>query len=120
MLIVALQGGPPAHAWPWLLLSNALVVSVLCIVALHSDWRGWRLGTSVAAIPTIIACVNAIEGTFFLKIAPLLIPNPVCPDTVQWVHMCEMSSSNSVFGTIVGWVWGPPGLAQSAVSRSAA
>jgi hypothetical protein len=254
MLIAALKAAPPAHTLPWLLLSNALVVSVLCIVALRSDWRGWRLGTSVAAIPTVIACVNAIEGTFFLKnsgidwprlfasiivsailaipvwtllfgmrpaasrdcfhpiasksgverawkfvlsdltyallylvagaiifpyvkdfyatqqlpslstilklqllvrgpifvvvclvlvrmlglprpsgafavgaifavlngVAPLLIPNPVFPDTVRWVHMCEVTSSNFLFGTIVGWLWGRPGLAPSAGLRSAA
>jgi len=245
MLIVAQNTAPPAQALPWLLLSNALVVAVLCIVALRSDWRGWRLGAAVSAIPTIIACSNALEGTFFLKnsgidwprlfayiivsailaapvwtllfgmrpaasgepfhpiasrsraerawkfvlsdltyallylvagaiifpyvkdfyatqqlpslstilklqllvrgpifvvvclllvrmlgrprlsgafvvgaifavlngVAPLLIPNPVFPDTVRWVHMCEVTSSNFVFGTIVGWLWGRPGLA---------
>jgi hypothetical protein len=40
MLIVAQNTAPSAQALPWLLLSNALVVAVLCIVALRSDWRG--------------------------------------------------------------------------------
>jgi hypothetical protein len=58
--------------------------------------------------------------TVLSGIAPLLIPNPVFPDAVRWVHMCEVTSSNFVFGIIVGWLWGGPRLAQSAVLRSAA
>ena len=67
MLIIATKTAPPADALPWLLLSDAVTVAALCIVALRSDWRGWRLGAAVAAIPMIIACVDVIEGAFFLK-----------------------------------------------------
>jgi hypothetical protein len=254
MLIIPPRIAPPAQALPWLLLSNAVTVAALCVVALRSDWRGWRLGAAVAAIPAIIAGANAIEGTFFLKnsgidwprlfayiiisailaapvwtllfgmrpaassesyrpiasksraerawkfalsdlayallylvagaiifpyvksfyatqelpslstilglqllvrgpifvvvclvlvrmlglprlsgalavgaifavlngVAPLLIPNPVFPDTVRWVHMCEVTSSNFVFGIIIGWLWGRPRPVQSLALRSAA
>ena len=39
-------------------------------------------------------------------VAILIIPNPFFPDAVRWVHLCEVSSSNFVFGCVVGWVWG--------------
>ena len=53
-------------------------------------------------------------------VTPLLTPNPFLPDVVRWVHMCEVTSSNFVFGTIVGWLWGRPRLAQFAVLHSTA
>jgi hypothetical protein len=41
-----------------------------------------------------------------LSSVTLMIPNPVFPDSVRWVHFCEVTSSNFVFGCVVGWVWG--------------
>ncbi len=48
--------------------------------------------------------------TILSGVAPLLTPNPLFPDAVRWVHFCEVSSSNFVFGAIVGWLWGQPKL----------
>jgi hypothetical protein len=51
--------------------------------------------------------------TILSGVAPLLMPNPFFPDAVRWAHFCEVTSSNFVFGAIVGWLWGQPKLAQS-------
>lgn len=243
-----------ANGLPWLLLSNGLAVAALCLLALRSPWRGWRLGAAVAAVPLTIGCADAIEGAFFLTnsgidwprlfayvilswgltmpvwmllfgrraevmsesyhpiaskargervwklilsdlayaflyftagaiifpyvkdfyatqqlpshlrilamqllvrgpifivlcvalvrmlglprlsgalavgvvfallsgISPLLIPNPFLPDSVRWVHMCEVSSSNFVFGAWVAWLWGQTKLVPAESLRQAA
>jgi hypothetical protein len=244
----------PTNGLPWLLLSNGLAVAALCVLALRSPWRGWRLGAAVAAVPLTIGCADAIEGAFFLTnsgiewprlfayvilswaltmpvwmllfgrrakpttasyhpiaskprgervwkfifsdlayaflyftagaiifpyvkdfyatqqlpshlrilamqllvrgpifivlcvalvrmlglprlsgalavgvvftllsgITPLLTPNPFFPDSVRWVHLCEVSSSNFVFGVCVAWLWGQPNLQPMQSLRQAA
>ncbi len=40
-----------------------------------------------------------------LSVAPLVVPNPLFPDTVRWVHFCEITSSNFVFGILVALIW---------------
>lgn len=55
------------HMMEWFLLANALVAVALSILAVRSDWNGWRLGIALAAIPFIISTANVIEGSIFLK-----------------------------------------------------
>ena len=253
-MLVPLKNVPTSpHLLQWMLLSNAVVVLALSTVALRTEWRGWKLGITVAAIPLAIACINLLEGVVFLQsasewggiflytllssalmvpvwmllfgkqdgpaperyhpidsqslgeriwkfalcdlayiilyygtgmiifpyvkdfyatqhipplgilvalqllirgplfiliclaltrmlglprlsgalavglvftllsgVAPLLIPNPYFPDSVRWVHFCEVSSENFVFGAIVAWLWGRPMLAQSRALQHAA
>jgi hypothetical protein len=57
----------PAHFLPWLLVSNALTIAALSVLALRTEWRGWSLGLSVAAIPVIVMISSGIEGIMFLK-----------------------------------------------------
>jgi hypothetical protein len=38
------------------------------------------------------------------------MPNPFFPDAVRWVHFCEVTSENFLFGAIVAWLWGQPQL----------
>ena len=64
------------------------------------------------AVGTVLALLNGV--------APLLIPNPYLPDVVRWAHLCEITSSNFVFGGIVGWLWGRPGAAAPMFSQSQA
>lgn len=52
------------------------------------------------AVGAIFAVLNGVTA--------LLIPNPYLPDSVRWAHLCEVTSSNFVFGVIVGWLWGQP------------
>jgi len=242
------------HFLQWWLLTNAVVVAALTVVAIRSEWRGWRLGVALAAIPLIIESVNLLEGVVFLTdsqvewgkillhaaisaalivpvwmllfgrrtdapqehshpiasksrgerawkfvvsdfayiflymaagliifpyvkdfyatqhvpamktivalqllvrgpvfivlclglvrmlglprlagalavgavftilsgVAPLLMPNPYFPDAVRWVHFCEVTSSNFVFGAIVGWLWAQPEVAHSRALHQAA
>jgi hypothetical protein len=241
-LLVPMKPVAIPHFLPWWLLTNAVIVAALTVVAVHTEWRGWRLGLALAAIPLIIESVNLLEGVVFLTnsqvewgkillqavisaalivpvwmllfgrrtdvpqehshpiasksrgerawkfvvsdfayillyltagfiifpyvkdfyatqhvpamrtivalqllvrgpifivlclglvrmlglprlagalavgavftvlsgVAPLLMPNPYFPDAVRWVHFGEVTSSNFVFGAIVGWLWGQP------------
>lgn len=238
----------------WMFLTNAVTVTALSVLALRSEWRGWRLGVAVAAVPLVIGVVNEVEGILFLSnfsipwatvfvqtviatalavpvwmmlfgrraatvephyhpiveksrrerlwkflvsdvsysvfyiiagtiifpyvrdfyasqklpsmpailalqllvrgpvfvvlclmlvrmlglprlqgalaagalfavlsgVAPLLIPNPYFPDPVRWAHLCEVTSSNFVFGALVAWLWGQPRPAQPIALQQAA
>ncbi len=69
-LVFPASSFPPDFArrmMQWLFVTNALTVAVLSVLALRSEWRGWRLGAAVAAIPLAIVIINGIEGTIFLK-----------------------------------------------------
>jgi hypothetical protein len=241
-LLVPMNIPAAPHTLQWMLLMNVVVVAALMVVALRVEWRGWRLGIVVVALPLAITAVNLLEGVVFLKaphpdwariflynlissalvvpvwtllfgrqqnslahhfhpiqsqsraqrawkfavsdllylvlyfgtgaiifpyvkdfytvqqlpplggiialqllirgplfillclcmtrmlglsrlngalvvglvftllsgVAPLLLPNPYFPDSVRWVHFCEVTSENFIFGAIVAWLWGPP------------
>jgi hypothetical protein len=53
------------------------------------------------------AVAVGITFTLLSGVFPLLAPNPFFPDAVRWVHFGEVTSSNFLFGMIVGWLWGP-------------
>ena len=53
------------HFVEWMLLTNAVVVAALSIVAVRTEWRGWRLGVALAVIPLTIESVNLLEGVIF-------------------------------------------------------
>jgi len=243
--IVPIKVQMPPYTIPWVLVANFVTAGVLVLVALRSDWRGWRLGVAISAIPITLGLTNVIEGAIFLinvgidwsriithtmivyefcvpvwillfaksgerglepyyradsklpeerlwkffvsdasylvlyfiagmivvpfvrdfygtqtlppasrlvamqllvrgpilvglcllllrllrlprvsaalavgavlallnGVAPLLVPNPYLPYAVRWAHLCEIASSNFVFGVIVGWLWGRPSAA---------
>lgn len=44
--------------------------------------------------------------TLLSGVAALVVPNVAFPDAVRWAHFCEVTSSNFVFGYVVGWIWG--------------
>jgi hypothetical protein len=50
----------------WMLLTTALTVAALSIVAARTARRGWLLGAEVAAIPLVVFCIDLIEGVVFL------------------------------------------------------
>ena len=62
------------HFLQWMFLTNAVTVAALSVLALRTEWRGWTLGAAVAAIPLVIALVNAIEGVYFLPNLPIEWP----------------------------------------------
>jgi hypothetical protein len=49
--------------------------------------------------------------TLLSGVATLVLPNPVFPDSVRFAHLCEVTSSNFVFGCLVALVWGRPAAA---------
>jgi len=77
------------------LLVRGPIFVVLCL------WIVRLLGLSrlSGAVATGL-CFTMLSG--FL---PLLIPNPIFPDAVRWVHMAEVTSSNFVFAFFVAWIW---------------
>jgi hypothetical protein len=253
-LIVPLKVPSAGNIFAWLVATDLLVVATLGLVALRSDWQGWKLGVALAAIPFAIEAVNVIEAAVFLPnaninwqrllvhtlvvyvlavplwalifgrvrealpahyrpvqsrrlreklwrfvvsdfsyiilyflagsiiwpmvkgfyatqtmphpltiiglqlllrgpvfvviclllvrmlgrsrvsgalavgavftilsgVAPLLMPTPYFPDSVRWVHFFEVTSSNFVFGALVGWMWGQPKRAGVLVMKQAA
>jgi len=50
----------------WSALVDLLTVATLGLLAMKSDWKGWRLGLAVSIIPFAIDLVNFIEGVVFL------------------------------------------------------
>lgn len=67
------------------------------------------------------ALMVGLAFTLLSGVAPLLMPNPFFPDAVRWVHFAEVTSSNFVFGAIVGLLWGPrKSAAESGELRRAA
>ena len=70
-----------------------------------------RLGGAVA----VGAVFTIVSG-----IAPLLTPNAFFPDSVRYAHMCEVTTSNFVFGAIVAWLWGQPTFAHAPALHQAA
>lgn len=92
------------------LLIRGPVFVVLCLAMTR------MLGLSRTAGALVVGAVF----TLLSGVAPLIMPSPVFPDSVRWVHFCEVTSSNFVFGAIVAWLWGQqrpahsPALAQAA------
>ena len=66
------------------------------------------------------ALIVGLLFTLLSGVAPLLMPNPYFPDAVRWMHFMEVTSSNFVFGAIVGLLWGQPQVAESPVLANAA
>ena len=58
------------HFTQWLLLSNAITVAALSVLALRTEWRGWTLGAALAGLPLAITLVDGIEGVYFLPHRP--------------------------------------------------
>ena len=77
--------------------------------------------TRILGLPRLNgALVVGLVFTILTGAAPLLIPNPVFPDTVRWAHFCEVTSEMFIFGAAVAWLWGPPTPAQAPALRQVA
>jgi len=65
-MIVAMKPVAIPHLALWMLLNLAVTVAALTPVAARAEWRGWRLGVAVSAIPLAIFSINLIESLVFL------------------------------------------------------
>ncbi len=92
------------------LLVRGPILVGLCLLLLRL-LRLPRLSGALS-VGAVLAVLNGI--------APLLIPNPYLPNVVRFAHLCEIASSNFVFGLIVGWLWGKPNPAARTLSQSQA
>jgi hypothetical protein len=61
-----MPAGAPNHMLAWVAATDLLVMAALGLVAARSEWRGWKLGVALAAIPLTIAAANWIEGAVYL------------------------------------------------------
>ena len=52
------------------------------------------------------ALAVGLSFTLLSGVATLIITNPFFPDSIRWFHFCEVTSSNFLFGCVVGWAWG--------------
>ncbi len=59
------------HFMQWMLVSNAITVAALSVLALRTEWRGWTLGAVLASIPFAITLIDGIEGVYFLPHSPI-------------------------------------------------
>jgi hypothetical protein len=55
----------------WLGLTDLIVVAAMAFVAMRSEWRGWKLGAALAALPFTVALVNIVEALYYLEEAHL-------------------------------------------------
>jgi hypothetical protein len=70
--VFPIDAAPSGWRWlAWIALTDLIVVVAIGFAAVRSDWRGWRLGAAVAAIPFTVAVVNIVEGHFYLSEAHL-------------------------------------------------
>jgi hypothetical protein len=82
---------------------------LVCLVLLRMlRMNGWSGAVCVGLTFTILSGV-----------ATLILPNPFFPDAVRCAHFCEVTSSNFVFGCVVGLVWGKPATATARAKLTA-
>jgi hypothetical protein len=90
-------GVPPVRVIvPLQLLFRGPLFVLLCLLLL----RMFRLPRWSGALAV------GLSFTLVSAVAALIIPNPYFPDSIRWAHFCEVTTSNFVFGCVVGWVWG--------------
>ncbi len=65
-IIVPMKPVAIPHLALWMLLNLAITVAALTPLAARAEWRGWRLGAAVSAIPLAIFSINLIESLVFL------------------------------------------------------
>ncbi|HEU4520351.1 MAG TPA: hypothetical protein VFT12_00015 [Thermoanaerobaculia bacterium] len=81
-----------------LLVRGPIFVALAAIVVLMS--KAGRLET-ILMTGTALAVIGGV--------APLLVPNALMPDSIRWYHFIEVTTSNFVFGLILGWLFIPGG-----------
>jgi hypothetical protein len=101
-----LQVGNVIRETPWLPVAQALRALVWTGVA----WVVIRMMKG-----SVLEKALAIGALFSVVMcAGLLLPNPYMPHDVRMIHLVETATSNFIFGTLVGWLFGrTPGLPET-------
>jgi hypothetical protein len=66
-LLIPVKFPSVPYALEWMLLADLVIAGVLTLIAVRSDWTGWKLAGVLTLMPFAINLVNMLEGTFFLK-----------------------------------------------------
>ena len=85
-----------AHETPWLFpfqILRGLLWAGIAVVIVRMI-RGTRVQISLAVAYTFSIMMTA----------PILLPNPYMPGSVRMAHFVETTSSNLIFGLLVGWL----------------
>jgi hypothetical protein len=65
--------------------------------------------------------VTMLLGGLVLSVfsaSDLLVPNPFMPDFARWTHLCEVGTSNFLFGAFVTWMLTTKGQAAPAGAQA--
>ena len=125
MLVVYLANGMIVYPYVKDFYATQHLPSMGAMVALQVTIRGPVFVLLCVALTRMLGLPRlsgalAVGAVFTLLsgVAPLLMPNPFFPDSVRWVHFCEVTSENFVFGVIVAWLWGQPDTGRFTTSTS--
>lgn len=66
-MLIPVRVTPAPHSLEWMLTTDFLIAVPLGVIAVRSDWVGWRLSASLVSIPFAINFVNMVEGAVFLQ-----------------------------------------------------
>ncbi len=77
-----------------LLLRGPVFVGICVMLARMISPR--RMSTAVAV---------GLVFTLISGVAPLIIPNPIFPNWVRWIHLGEVTASNFLFGVVIALIW---------------
>jgi hypothetical protein len=87
----------PLVVFPLQIVRGALYVVFVLPLLRSLVMRRWQASLAMAAMFPVLAGA-----------ASLLIPNPVFPDDVRWLHLVEIAWSNFAYGALVGaLLWNP-------------
>ena len=83
----------------------------LQVISMQLFARG-PIFVGLAAIVILITRASRVETMLMVAttlsviggIAPLMVPNTFMPDSIRWPHLVEVTTSNFIFGLILGWL----------------
>lgn len=83
-MLVPIKAPSVGNILGWLFASDLLVAAALGLVAMHCEWKGWRLGLALAAVPVGTTVLTAIEGTVFMKHWDISWPRVIAASLVTY------------------------------------
>lgn len=66
-MVIPIKAPSVGNILGWLAASDFLIAAALGFAAMRCEWRGWRLGLALAAIPVWTTVLTAIEGRVFVN-----------------------------------------------------
>jgi hypothetical protein len=82
--VIPAANAPGLAQMAWAAASDLIAVAAMACVAPHADWRGYRLGCALVAVPVLVALVNIVEGVYYLPDAHLDAPRLVAQAVIAF------------------------------------